>query len=285
MKIEAICGGIGGAIGIVVGAPFDLVKVRMQVFPDIYKSSLVAFRDIVREEGVRGIFKGTLSPVAVQGLLNSLLFAGKYAVSKFLFPHNHSTNSLSHAEEYISGSCGGFLQCIVLVPSDVVKCRMQIDNISNSTGAPKMNGIMDCISQIYKSEGISGFYKGFWSTALREIPSLGTYFFTYQLLRKLWTPPGQETSHFVTLISGGLAGSASWAVVYPMDLIKSNIQISTANDGKPTSILGMARYLWSRHRSIGAFYQGIGPTVLRAFPVNAVTFYFYELIKKKLHLE
>ena len=34
---ELIAGGFAGTIGIIVGLPFDLIKVRMQVHPDKYR--------------------------------------------------------------------------------------------------------------------------------------------------------------------------------------------------------------------------------------------------------
>jgi solute carrier family 25 carnitine/acylcarnitine transporter 20/29 len=33
---------------------------------------------------------------------------------------------------------------------------------------------------------------------------------------------------------------------------------------------------------VGVFFRGLGPTLLRGFPVNAVTFYVYEVVMKLL---
>jgi len=60
--VDFAAGYLGGVCGIIVGHPFDTIKVRLQTRPDVYKSGTDAFRSIIKTEGPRGLFKGVLAP-------------------------------------------------------------------------------------------------------------------------------------------------------------------------------------------------------------------------------
>ena len=55
-------GYVGGVCGVLVGHPFDTVKIRLQTRGHLYKSGRAAFKSIVKTEGARGLFKGVLPP-------------------------------------------------------------------------------------------------------------------------------------------------------------------------------------------------------------------------------
>lgn len=189
----------------------------------------------------------------------------------------------------LAGCSGGLLQCVALVPADVIKCTMQAEettaaNIASHKNSNAFHQTFLCMRKVYQQEGIAGFYKGFTATALREVPSIGMYFFSYKLVRDTLTQMQglKEASTSAILFAGGLAGALSWTVVYPFDVIKTNIQIAEA--GTKTSFSYIAKDLYRKHGS-SVFFRGLGATVFRAFPVNGATFFFYERIKDFLHLE
>ena len=90
----------------------------------------------------------------------------------------------------------GLAQCVVLVPSDVIKVNMQADDV-DINGKRKYSGSLNCMFHILKTENIRGLYKGSIRiihifthsvtypragatvTVLREIPSIGIYFASY----------------------------------------------------------------------------------------------------------
>ncbi len=234
------------------------------------------------------------------------MFVGESTAMRFLEPDRAKGEMSSTTNQFIAGSVGGLLQCIALVPSEVVKCTMQTTNLHGTDVSTVQGSAFHqttiTVRKIFQKEGIRGFYKGFGPTALRDIPSIGFYFFTYTRSRD-WmgkleqgdTPlePGQthhEPSSMATMIAGGLAGTISWVVVYPMDVIKTVTQVSKGPVlGNPKAYsdmnsLEVGRTLL-RHHGVQIFFRGLGPTVLRAFPVNATTFFFYEKFKKLLHTD
>jgi solute carrier family 25 (mitochondrial carnitine/acylcarnitine transporter), member 20/29 len=245
------------------------------------------------------------------GLINSLIFTGESLATKTLEPNLKTGEIASPLNSFIAGSCGGLLQCVILVPSEVIKCTMQAGTIPGlnvqSTNAFKPT--IDTIRHIYKTEGMRGMYKGLVVTCFREIPAIGVYFFSYKNIRsQIHKMQGGTTqtpvSTIATLVSGALAGGISWLLVYPIDVIKTNVQASVSlsvtagSAGSPgssgmqveaskvyksTGYQGMS--FWSvgralyQKRGFSVFYNGVGAAVFRALPVNAVVFYLYENIK------
>lgn len=71
---------------------------------------------------------------------------------------------------------------------------------------------------------------------------------------------------------GGLAGEMLWLASYPFDVVKSKMQ--TDGFGKEQKFKSMRDAFGQTWRAggVGAFWKGIGPTLLRAMPVSAGTF-------------
>lgn len=69
----------------------------------------------------------------------------------------------------ITGSIAGLVNCLLVTPVELVKCRLQVQKENRLTAYYK--GISDCIYKTYKSEGIKGIYKGNFSSIMREIPA------------------------------------------------------------------------------------------------------------------
>jgi solute carrier family 25 carnitine/acylcarnitine transporter 20/29 len=79
------------------------------------------------------------------------------------------------------------------------------------------------------------------------------------------------------MMAGGVAGSFAWAVVYPIDMIKSRIQ------SLPLHTRSSERSLWHVANKVvqaggwSALYRGLGITLVRAFSVNGIIFPIYEV--------
>ena len=84
------------------------------------------------------------------------------------------------------------------------------------------------------------------------------------------------------IAAGGLSGTLSWAIVYPLDLIKTRIQ-SLPHDCRAheRDMVRVGSDVVRRH-GWRALYSGFGITMMRAFPVNGIIFPTYEMTSKAL---
>ncbi|XP_050313771.1 mitochondrial basic amino acids transporter-like [Anthonomus grandis grandis] len=259
MALDFIAGCIGGCAGVIVGHPLDTIKVCLQTQDSKnpkYSGTFQCLRSIFAKEGMRGLFKGVTSPLVGVAGINAIVF-GVYGNTQRCMKDPESL--VSHG---IAGALAGFVQSFICSPMELAKSTMQVGNIHSKDP-------LDCLKFIYKNKGISGLFRGLNLTILREVPAFSTYFLTYELLTR--RNDDLPVSTFSMLMGGGMAGVMSWALVYPVDVLKSRFQI----DG-----ITSTKYLSSydclvksvRAEGVSCLFQGITPTLIRAFPVNAVTF-------------
>lgn len=81
--------------------------------------------------------------------------------------------------------------------------------------------------------------------------------------------------------AGGAAGSSSWAIVFPADVLKSRLQVADTGTGSRIGALSLAKQLYRAH-GVSVFYKGVGAAVLRAFPANGALFAGVELTRSAL---
>lgn len=195
------------------------------------------------------------SPVAGVAVVNAIIF-GVYGETQ-----RRTTDPASLSSHFIAGSLAGIAQSPICSPIELAKTRMQLQ-----TSAPQFSGPVECLRHTYKHEGYRGVFKGLGVTFLREAPSFGVYFLTYEALTK--ASDNTPVSTPCMLLAGGLAGTASWVVSYPLDVIKSRIQAGG------NRYAGMIDCLKQSVKTEGysCLYKGLSSTIIRAFPTNAVTF-------------
>lgn len=145
-----------------------------------------------------------------------------------------------------------------------------------------------CVREVYGSSGIRGLYRGFAPTAGREMLGNTTYFMAYEsakafLLDKLVGDSagaaGSESDSFRTYqaiaAAGGYAGFMYWLVVFPVDTVKSVIQADRLDKPRYNGVLDCCQKLY-KEGGPARFYRGISPSLIRAFPANAITFVAFE---------
>ncbi|KAE8607356.1 hypothetical protein XENTR_v10011148 [Xenopus tropicalis] len=170
-------------------------------------------------------------------------------------------------------------------PVDLVKVRLQNQTESFGNQArpghlqARYQGPVHCAVCIFREEGIFGLYRGCLALALRDIPSMGLYFLTYEVLCKWMTKSLDEPSAWTMLFAGGCAGTVGWAFANPMDVIKARLQMDGMHGVQYLGMLDCIRKS-IRQEGVKVFLKGLTINSLRAFPVNAVTFLSYEMLLK-----
>ncbi|XP_068104022.1 mitochondrial ornithine transporter 1-like [Hyperolius riggenbachi] len=276
-----------GVACVLAGQPFDTAKVKMQTFPYMYRNFVDCTVRTYHIEGLRGLYHGTVPALVANVAENAVLFACygfcQKLVSYALGLHNES--QLRDHHKATAGSLASVFSSLVLCPTELVKCRMQTQHemwVSGHKGIPyKSTTPWSIVCDILKSEGVTGLYRGLSSTWLREIPGyfffFGGYEFSNSILnRNHETQPGP----IVVTISGGVGGACFWLSVYPVDSVKSRIQVHSMVSHQGRFLPSLLNIL--RTEGIFTLYSGLMATVIRAFPANAALFLAYEMTKRTL---
>lgn len=154
-----------GCAGLLVGHPFDTVKVHLQTQDyknPLYRGTYDCLKKIIQKESVHGLYRGLSSPIASISVLNAIVFGVYGNVQR----RTSEPDSLfAHA---LAGSAAGFSQTLICSPMELVKSRLQIQN--DIPGAIKHRNPWSCLKYIWQNEGRRGVFKGYGITAARDVP-------------------------------------------------------------------------------------------------------------------
>ncbi|CCH44114.1 Calcium-binding mitochondrial carrier protein [Wickerhamomyces ciferrii] len=268
---DLFAGTIGGITQVLVGQPFDTTKVRLQSdTTGQYKNTLDVVKKLISNEGPQGFYKGTLTPLIGVGACVSIQFGVNEYMKRNVFS---DFKILSNSQYYQSGLVAGVANSILASPIEHIRIRLQTQLKGNL-------GPLDIIKNIYKSNGVSGLMKGFIPTAIREGHGMGMYFLTFEYLVKQDILKNKverkDIPGWKLCLYGAGAGYSMWFSVYPIDVIKSRLQTDSLNKPIYKNMFHVTSTIW-KTQGLKGFFKGFIPTILRAAPANAATFYAFEL--------
>ncbi|OJD14991.1 hypothetical protein AJ78_04713 [Emergomyces pasteurianus Ep9510] len=280
-------GAAGGIAQVLLGQPFDIIKVRLQTTTN-YSNALDCATKIFKNEGPLAFYKGTLTPLIGIGACVSVQFGAFHEARRRFEELNANRDplntSLSYPQYYMAGAFAGITNSVISGPIEHVRIRLQ----TQPHGAQRLyNGPIDCIRKLSSHEGVlKGLYRGQLVTVFREAQAYGVWFLSFEYLMnweaKRSNIKREEISAVKVATYGGLAGEALWLASYPLDVVKSKMQ--SDGFGAQQKFKGMTDCFKKTFvaEGLGGFWKGIGPTLLRAMPVSAGTFAVVELAMRAL---
>ncbi|XP_035035565.1 mitochondrial thiamine pyrophosphate carrier isoform X2 [Hippoglossus stenolepis] len=152
----------------------------------VYRNMRHAVSTMCRSEGVLTFYRG-LSP--------TLMAVFPYAGLQFFFynvfknvlapPPPKSGNSGGSLTSLVSGSGAGMISKAITYPFDLFKKRLQVGGFEAARlhfgQVRSYRGLVDCMVQIAKEEGVRGFFKGLSPSLVKAALSTGFTFFWYEL--------------------------------------------------------------------------------------------------------
>jgi mitochondrial ornithine carrier protein len=298
-------GSIAGIVGKIVEYPFDTVKVRLQSQPDHlplrYTGPLDCFKQSIQQDGFRGLYRGVSAPFAGAAAETACLFWSYRIAQEALIAISglRPDQALPLGSLATAGAISGGVTSLILTPIELVKCRMQVPLHSpldptlqrNNGLSSKPLSPIAVIADVYRREGISGFWRGQLGTFFRETGGSAAWFGTYEASTLFFKSKAHAAQPdvslqdvtipiFQQLASGALAGMSYNFILYPADTIKSKIQTGelSAHGVRPT-FFQVGKALWRSH-GLKGLYRGCGITVARSAPSSALIFTIMENLKK-----
>ncbi|XP_055849523.1 solute carrier family 25 member 45 isoform X2 [Episyrphus balteatus] len=233
---------------------------------------------------------GMFFPFVTTGAINSVLFGiyGNHMRQLRAVCHSdYQREQLEYRHMFVAGSIAGFVQSFIACPIELIKVRLQTHNYYNEYILGQKRTPFKLFKRIWKSEGIAGLYRGLLPMMCRDVFPYGIYMITYRLTmeqldkaefmkrrkQRLYKDGTPKVDIFITTLAGAFAGILSWVCVIPFDVVKTIMQAE--ENARYKSIThciktNFKRYGW---RSL---FRGSWMLVVRAIPVNAVTFLGYE---------
>ncbi|XP_059622979.1 solute carrier family 25 member 44 [Phlebotomus argentipes] len=177
-----------------------------------------------------------------------------------------------------------------LYPLTVIKTQLQVQ-FRNDV----YSGMLDAGSKIYKSDGISGLYRGFWISSVQLVSGV-FYISTYESVRHVLSQYGAGP-RVKALVGGGCASVIGQTLIVPFDVISQHMMVlgmpATEKGGlNPLGIkpqkgrfrlaAGITREIYRRDGFVG-FYRGYTASLMAYVPNSALWWAFYHLYQDQLY--
>ncbi|KAM0485362.1 hypothetical protein ACHAPX_001348 [Trichoderma viride] len=335
-QFNAISGAIGGFTSGVVTCPLDVIKTKLQAqggftlidkgrhvgHPKLYNGLVGTAKVILREEGIRGLYRG-LGPIVLGYLPTWAVWFTVYNKSKtYLYQYNENPHIVSFWSSIVAGASS----TVVTNPIWVIKTRLMSQSNPNvarghhafarpgntPTARPTLHdwhyrSTIDAAKKMYTSEGLSSFYSGL-TPALLGLTHVAVQFPTYEFLKTTFTGQGMgeiqegEKAHWTGILSASILSKIlASSATYPHEVIRTRLQtqrrpIAGENFLVDMAVPGAKAASGPKYRGVvmtcrtilyeegwRAFYAGMGTNMMRAVPAATVTMLTYEYVMRELN--
>ncbi|KAI5821097.1 mitochondrial carrier domain-containing protein [Pyronema omphalodes] len=197
--------GAAACAGFVTGTatnPIWLVKTRLQLDKETsgvagksrqYKNSFDCVRQVVGEEGIRGLYRGLsasylgVAESTLQWVLYERMKTHLAARKQAILDDGKELTSWDNFVDTggklgAAGAAKLFAACLTY-PHEVVRTRLRQRPMTN--GRLKYRGLIHCFKTVWKEEGIVSMYGGLSPHLLRVVPSAAIMFGMYEAILRL----------------------------------------------------------------------------------------------------
>ncbi|KAK4939903.1 mitochondrial thiamine pyrophosphate transporter [Elasticomyces elasticus] len=286
-----ISGAVAGLVSRFCIAPLDVVKIRLQLQPHslsdplslngikgpVYKGAFSTFRAIVREEGVRALWKGNVPAELMYVCYGGIQFTTYRSVTQAqsLLP----TRPPPSVESFISGAAAGAAATTATYPLDLLRTRFA------AQGSDRIyQGLLGAVRDISRYEGPRGFFRGLSAAVGQIVPYMGLFFTGYEFLHQYI---GGTTLPFGSgdATAGVFASIFAKTAVFPLDLVRKRLQVQGptrtryihSNIPEYKGVIRGLAAIWQREGYRG-WYRGLTVSLIKAAPASAVTMWTYERV-------
>ncbi|RMD39557.1 hypothetical protein DV735_g5570, partial [Chaetothyriales sp. CBS 134920] len=292
-----ISGSVAGLVSRFVIAPLDVVKIRLQLQPHslsdplscdgikgpTYKGVFTSMRTIIRQEGVRSLWKGNIPAELMYLCYGGIQFASYRSLTQAQEQaRKHIDVHLpfripGSADSFFAGAGAGAIATTATYPMDLLRTRFA------AQGTDKIyNGLVAACRDIVRDEGLRGFFRGMSAAVGSIVPYMGLFFSSYEIFHQAI---GGATMPFGSgdAVAGVLASIVAKSATFPLDLIRKRLQIQGptrhryihTNVPEYKGVFGGLLAIW-RKEGVRGWYRGLTVSLVKAAPASAVTMYVYE---------
>lgn len=196
---------------------------------------------------------------------------------------------------FIAGGVAGAVSRTVVSPFERMKIIFQVQG----PGSAAYDGVIPTLNKMWREEGWRGFMRGNGANCIRIVPYSAVQFSSYTLMKNyLLTYHSTQQNKPITtlttverLTAGSLAGVASVAVTYPLDIVRTRLSIQTASISnlkehyastgqKPPGMWPTMHQIYRTEGGFKGLYRGMIPTTMGVAPYVGINFAVYEYVRE-----
>ncbi|TDL24834.1 mitochondrial carrier [Rickenella mellea] len=298
-----VCAITASYVSTFAGYPLDSLKSRLQTSRNPISVPRLAAR-VFQEEGIKGFYRGLWIPLFTISFVRAASFTIYNGTKDYLHQRNivNRNNLIDVASAGgLGGAMAGALISFGSAPFELVKVRRQLEySIAESKGIrlEKPPSTSQAVVDIVRTNGIKGLYNGFRLHLLRDTSGTALYFLEYDGMRHMlgrlpsgeqgptpsWLPIPQS---IVPFFCGSLSGVSSWALIYPLDVVKTKVQTrALAGERKRGVFETFHRLIRGPDPNnprpfmagIARIYRGLGISALRSITTHGLLWTFFDIV-------
>jgi solute carrier family 25 thiamine pyrophosphate transporter 19 len=228
---HAISGALAGIASRIIISPIDVIKIRFQLQsqslklshlhiakPKKYSSLPQSLTLIVKEEGLLGLWKGNLPAIFLYFTYGGIQFYSFNSLQKLAKNDKYVYDYIQpRFYTFVNGALAGCISTTFTYPFDLLRTRFA------AQGNDKLyTSIFHAVGDIFKTEGIKGFYRGLLPSFASIVPQMGLVFEIHRYvcfrLDQIKNRPFLKFTN--EMISGGIAGTVAKVITMPLDVIR-----------------------------------------------------------------
>ena len=271
---------VGLAISL-AAQPFEVVRTSSITSLKNQSNSLSATIGIVKQifhmEGPRGFFRGGLISMGKSSLGAGIFFNGLENVHMLTQRFRDTPYMPNSVINFTNAVLSRIITTTIISPINVLKTQFEV------VGNNQYKGILDGVRGIYKQNGLSGFYKGYLPTLIRDAPFAGLEYTSYKLALdsyKKYVDPSCDPykSSMLVFFAAGFSAVFAVMVTYPFDNIRVRIQYNDSIAQKSNGMWSMAGHIY-REEGMRGFYLGYLPRIMKKGFSCALAWVVYEKLR------
>lgn len=283
---DFVAGGISAAISKTAVAPIERVKLLLQVqhaskqisVDQRYKGMVDCFVRIPKEQGFLAFWRGNMANVIRYFPTQALNFAFKDKYKQiFLGGVDKNTQFGRYfLGNLASGGAAGATSLCFVYPLDFARTRLAAD-IGKAGAEREFSGLGNCLTKIFKTDGLMGLYRGFGVSVQGIIIYRAAYFGFFDTAKGMLPDP-KKTPFVVSWAIAQTVTTVAGIVSYPFDTVRRRMMMQS---GRSDKMYKNTMDCWGKiYRTEGgnAFFKGAFSNVLRGTG-GALVLVLYDEIK------
>merc|ERR1712212_397258 len=266
---DFLAGGIAAAVSKTAVAPIERVKLLLQVQAvskqlteaQKYKGMVDCFVRIPKEQGFMAFWRGNLANVIRYFPTQALNFAFKDKYKDMFLKGVDKKKQFWRffAGNLASGGAAGATSLCFVYPLDFARTRLAAD--VGKGDAREFTGLGNCLTKIFKTDGLKGLYQGFGVSVQGIIIYRAAFFGLYDTAKGMTG----KTNVFVSWAIAQCVTTVSGIISYPFDTVRRRLMMQSGRKGGEVMYTGTLD-CWGKilkNEGTGAFFKGAFSNILR----------------------
>jgi solute carrier family 25 (adenine nucleotide translocator) protein 4/5/6/31 len=288
---DLLSGGVAAAVSKTAVAPIERVKLLLQVqdasrqitADQKYKGIIDCFSRVAKEQGFWSLWRGNLANVIRYFPTQALNFAFKDQYRQMFLGGVDKNKQFWRffMGNLASGGMAGATSLCFVYPLDFARTRLAAD-VGKGAAEREFSGLGNCLTKIYRSDGLYGLYRGFSVSVQGIIIYRASYFGFFDTIKSMvMTSDNKMPNFFVTWAIAQVVTVVSGITSYPFDTVRRRMMMQS---GRKDLLYKNTLDCWrkiAQKEGTRAFFKGALSNVFRGTG-GALVLAIYDEIQKYL---